>query len=92
MLAVPGVAGEVTFASDYRQPLPDRFRFEKLTTPVRELYGGLPYPAVRRGAEVRWQSIRDAGNTASKQLIVADAALLGAVSAWLDSLFLESSP
>jgi hypothetical protein len=55
-------------ATDYQQPMRERFPLVQMQVPVLDLYGANEYPAVMRGAAGRWAMIEVAGNAHSRQL------------------------
>ena len=92
--AIDGFVGVGMGATDYKQPMPEPFPFERLQVPVLDLYGALDYPAVLHGAEGRWQAIQKYGGPASRQVMLddgdhymreQDAVLVDTVANWLNS-------
>lgn len=82
-------------AIDYQQPMAKPFPLDQLSVPILDLYGEEEYPAVKRGAKLRLDLIKQAGNKKSKQIIVPGAdhyftdkndALLKVVSEWMQKL------
>ncbi|MBT8118453.1 MAG: alpha/beta hydrolase family protein [Gammaproteobacteria bacterium] len=93
--AIDAYVGIGMGATDYKQPMKQPFPLAKIKVPVLDVYAANDYPAVQRMAAARWQSIEQAGNTKSAQVIVPDAdhyytnrgdALTLVISEWLDSL------
>ncbi len=92
---VDGFIGIGMGATDYKQPMAKPFPLEKLSVPVLDIYGAKDFPAVHRFAPRRLRLITQAGNPASKQLVVEAAdhyftdrgdVLLEAVADWLAGL------
>lgn len=92
---VDGFIGIGMGATDYKQPMAEPFPLDKLSIPILDIYGAADFPAVHRLAPRRWSRITQAGNRASKQLVVDEAdhyftdrgdALLDAVAKWLGEL------
>lgn len=92
--AIDGFVGVGMGATDYKQPMPEPFPFEKLQVPVLDIYGALDYPAVLNGAEGRWKAIQAQGQAASRQVMMEngdhymreqDTVLVKTVSQWLNS-------
>jgi pimeloyl-ACP methyl ester carboxylesterase len=93
--AIDAYVGIGMGATDYKQPMKRPFPLAKIKVPVLDVYAANDYPAVKKMAAARWQSIEQAGNTKSDQVIVPDAdhyytdrgdALTSVISEWLDSL------
>jgi pimeloyl-ACP methyl ester carboxylesterase len=93
--AIDAFVGLGMGATDYRQPLLQRFPLERMRVPVLDLYGEAEYPAVIRMAPERKAMIEAAGNDASQQSVLPGAdhyfkgkggALVEAVAEWLDQL------
>lgn len=91
---IDGYVGIGMGATDYKQPMPEPFPFEKIDVPVFDLYGALDYGAVMRVAPDRWAAIQKQGHATSKQLMLPDAdhymdkqngVLVETVSEWLES-------
>ncbi len=85
-------------ATDYQQPMHQPFPFERISVPVLDLYGSDDYPAVLRMATERRSAIEQAGNPHSQQQVIDGsdhyhrghgAALVDAVSDWLDTMQLQ---
>ena len=55
-------------ATDYGQPMLERFPLERMSIPVLDVYGSEDYPAVIKGAERRISEIESAGNPQSMQI------------------------
>ncbi len=94
--AIDGFVGIGMGATDYKQPMPQPFPFERLQVPVLDLYGALDYPAVLHGADGRWQALQQQGQPASRQIMMEngdhymreqDAVLVETVSGWLNNSF-----
>jgi hypothetical protein len=92
---IDGYVGIGMGATDYKQPMAEPFPLDKLSIPILDIYGAVDFPAVQRLAPRRWSRITQAGNRASKQLVVDEAdhyftdrgdALLDAVAKWLGEL------
>lgn len=93
--AIDAYVGIGMGATDYKQPMKRPFPLAKLKVPVLDVYAANDYPAVRKMAGARWQSIEQAGNIKSDQVIIPDAdhyytdrgdALTSVISEWLDTL------
>lgn len=93
--AIDAYVGIGMGATDYKQPMKRPFPLAKVKVPVLDVYAANDYPAVLKMAPARWQSIQQAGNSKSHQVIVPDSdhyytdrgdALTSAISEWLDSL------
>ncbi len=93
--AIDAYVGIGMGATDYKQPMKQPFPLAKVKVPVLDVYAANDYPAVLKMAPARWQSIQQAGNSKSHQVIVPDAdhyytdrgdALTSVISEWLDSL------
>jgi len=93
--AIDAYVGIGMGATDYKQPMKRPFPLAKIKVPVLDVYAANDYPAVLKMAASRWQSIQQAGNTKSHQVIVPDAdhyytdrgsALTSVISEWLDTL------
>ena len=81
-------------ATDYRQPMPQPFPFDRIRVPLLNIYGSNDYPAVQRQAE-RLATLLPNMHPASSQLQIAGAnhyfeeyheALAAGISPWLNSL------
>lgn len=92
---IDGFIGIGMGATDYKQPMEKPFPLDKLSMPILDIYGAADYPAVHRLAPGRWSRITQAGNPASKQLVVEEAdhyftdqgdVLLEVVAKWLAGL------
>ncbi len=55
-------------ATDYGQPMLERFPLERMSIPVLDVYGSEDYPAVIKGAKRRISEILSAGNPQSMQI------------------------
>ena len=55
-------------ATDYGQPMLERFPLEQMSIPVLDVYGSEDYPAVIKGAKRRISEILSAGNPQSMQI------------------------
>jgi pimeloyl-ACP methyl ester carboxylesterase len=95
MRDIDGFVGIGMGAVDYQQPMKQPFPLEKMDVPVLDVYGEDEFPAVLKGAPVRLEAIRKAGNPGSMQVIVPGAnhyftdegeALLEAITPWLQGL------
>ena len=93
--AIDAYVGIGMGATDYKQPMKQPFPLAKVKVPVLDVYAANDYPAVRKMAAARWQSIEQAGNSKSDQVIIPDAdhyysdrgdALTSVISEWLDTL------
>lgn len=82
-------------ATDYGQPMRDRFALDRFDGPVLDLYGEHDYPAVHRLAAERLAVMNRADHPLSEQRMVPEAghyfvnrgdALLQAVASWLDKM------
>ena len=82
-------------ATDYKQPMEQPFPLPKMSIPVLDIYGEKEYPAVLRMAPGRKAMIEKAGNSKSKQVVVAGAnhyftdkgdELVAPIVDWLNSL------
>ena len=82
-------------ATDYKQPMKQPFPLAKVKVPILDVYASSDYPAVLKMAPERWQSIQEAGNDKSRQVMVPDSdhyyvdrgeVLTSIISEWLDSL------
>ena len=82
-------------ATDYKQPMLEKFPFESIKVPVLDLYGSEDYPAVIAGARSRLEAIELAGNSQSRQLKIEgpdhffeqyEDDLVREVSQWLHTL------
>jgi len=93
--AIDAYVGIGMGATDYKQPMKQPFPLAKVKVPVLDVYAANDYPAVRKMAAARWQSIEQAGNSKSDQVIIPDAdhyysdlgdVLTSVISEWLDTL------
>jgi pimeloyl-ACP methyl ester carboxylesterase len=93
--AIDAYVGIGMGATDYKQPMKQPFPLAKVKVPVLDVYAANDYPAVLKMAPARWQSIQQAGNSKSDQVIIPDAghyysdrgdALTSVISEWLDTL------
>jgi pimeloyl-ACP methyl ester carboxylesterase len=93
--AIDAYVGIGMGATDYKQPMKHPFPLEKIKVPVLDIYAANDYPAVKKMAASRWQSIQQAGNSKSEQVIVPDAdhyytdrgaALTAVIREWLARL------
>jgi len=93
--SIDAFAGLGMGATDFRQPMRRPFPLASMRLPVLDLYGSNEYPAVIRMAPERWRAIAAAGNSRSRQQVLAgadhyfhnhDEQLVAAVADWLDSL------
>ncbi len=66
--AIDAYVGIGMEATDYGQPMLERFPLERMTIPVLDVYGSEDYPAVLKGAEKRISEILSAGNPQSIQI------------------------
>lgn len=96
-----GFVGIGMGATDFGQPMREPFPLADMSIPVLDVYGSEEYPAVIRMAPERLKAMSDAGNEASRQVVVAGAnhffdgqnateALLDAVSQWLQDAFVPA--
>ena len=93
--AIDAYVGIGMGATDYKQPMKQPFPLAKVKVPVLDVYAANDFPAVQKMAAARWQSIEQAGNSKSDQVIIPDAdhyysdrgdALTSVISEWLDTL------
>ena len=66
--AIDAYVGIGMEATDYGQPMLERFPLERMSIPVLDVYGSEDYPAVINGAERRISEIESAGNPQSMQI------------------------
>ena len=66
--AIDAYVGIGMEATDYGQPMLERFPLERMSIPVLDVYGSEDYPAVIKGAERRISEIESAGNPQSMQI------------------------
>lgn len=83
-------------ATDYKQPMHQKFPLDWMHVPILDLYGADEYPAVIRLAPGRKAMMDKAGHAGSRQVVLPDAdhyftdqgdALVEAVADWLDQLY-----
>jgi pimeloyl-ACP methyl ester carboxylesterase len=86
-------------ATDYKQYMSKPYPLEKIQVPVLDVYAQNDYPAVIRKAPERLSRIKQAGNPASGQVVVANSdhyytdkndAIIKTVEQWLDKVFPEN--
>lgn len=93
--AIDGFVGIGMGATDYKQPMRKPFPLDRMTVPVLDVFGDEDYPAVQRMAPERAAAMAAAGNSLSRQVVVAGAdhyfkgkedALIDVIASWLEPL------